>query len=131
MLKKLLAIFWNPAKKLEKLYTEENLKAVEFTDKTDQLIEKLVNSDPDKTNLLAELRKYSVFYKDGYKEECPERFIFSILKISIRSGSFQEEDLLVAMDLAMLDYRDLLGGAGFASDVQIHNKWAEKILNAE
>jgi hypothetical protein len=52
-----------------------------------------------------------------------ERIRFAVLKIS--NGN--EEKLLEAISLAKRDWRDVLVWAGFANDLEAHNKWAEEL----
>ena len=49
---------------------------------------------------------------------------FAALKVSNgKMGRLNE-----AVDLAKLDWRDLLVWAEFANDVQVHQKWADELL---
>jgi len=48
-----------------------------------------------------------------------ERFHFAVIKLS--AGNLK--DLREAVDLAKLDWRDLLVAAGFANSVESHLKW--------
>jgi hypothetical protein len=50
-----------------------------------------------------------------------ERVRFAVLKIS--SGN--EDKLLEVISLARRDWRDVLVWAGFANDIEAHNKWLE------
>lgn len=61
-----------------------------------------------------------------YKPSTPEgleRVRFAVLKIS--SGN--EDKLMEAISLAKRDWRDVLVWAGFANDLEAHNKWAEAL----
>jgi len=55
-----------------------------------------------------------------------ERLRFAAIKVSKGEMSVFRE----AMDLAKLDWRDLLVWAGFANDIHEHRKWAETILSS-
>lgn len=48
-----------------------------------------------------------------------ERIRFAVLKLS--EGNMDK--LIQAIELAQTDWRDLLMAAGFAHDVEAHNKW--------
>jgi hypothetical protein len=52
-----------------------------------------------------------------------ERVRFAVLKLS--NGN--EDKLLEAILLAKRDWRDVLVWAGFANDLEAHNKWAEEL----
>jgi hypothetical protein len=58
------------------------------------------------------------FLKD-YDEFKLERFRFAALKLS--DGDL--EKLRSAVALAKVDWRDLLVAAGFANDIEAHNRW--------
>jgi hypothetical protein len=51
-----------------------------------------------------------------------DRFRFAALKLS--NGNF--EKLRQAVDLAKVDWRDLLVAAGFANDLEAHKNWEIK-----
>ena len=63
---------------------------------------------------------------DHYDEFQMERIRFAALKLS-RGGVLQ---LLKAIDLAGIDWRDLLMSADFGSDLTAHERWAKEILEA-
>ena len=124
-IKALFSLFFR--KKEDVIYTHENIQSIEFTETTENLINALISSDTDRTEVVYQLKKYCVFTKT-YMEECPERFIFAILKISVSSGTFKKVDFKKAMDLAMYDYRDVLIASGFGNDIYLHNDWAKESL---
>ncbi len=64
------------------------------------------------------------FYEKALPEDL-ERIQFGILKES--NGDLGK--LLEAINLAQLDGRDLLMNAGFAHDINAHEKWANKLLH--
>ena len=66
----------------------------------------------------------------GLKEDM-DRICFAILKLSVTRKKGRINRFHKAIDLARLDYRDLLVDAGFGNDVKIHEKWADRILNLE
>ena len=128
MIKKLLDIFWNPYKDVD---IKEDISLVGLTEKTKKVIDKLIPSKALKSEVIVELKKYCIYYKNTSfrdENEYPERMIFAILKIGTKSGYYLEKDFFEAMDLARFDFRDLLGAAGFASKINTHNDWAAKIL---
>jgi hypothetical protein len=61
-------------------------------------------------------------FLSGSSPESLERFRFAVLKLS--NGNFNK--LRGAVDLAKLDWRDLLVAAGFAHDPEAHKKWEIK-----
>jgi hypothetical protein len=58
-------------------------------------------------------------FLDKLGPEALERFRFAALKLS--EGNF--EKLRRAVDVAKIDWRDLLVAAGFANDLEAHKKW--------
>jgi hypothetical protein len=62
---------------------------------------------------------------DDSTPEGMERLRFAALKVSNGDMSLFRE----AIDLAKLDWRDLLVWAQFADDLDAHNQWAKSILN--
>jgi len=57
----------------------------------------------------------------GWPSEAIERIQFAALKVS--GGSLSE--LVRAVQLANIDWRDVLVAAGFAHDTQVHKSWLE------
>jgi hypothetical protein len=68
--------------------------------------------------LVEECRKNLPFCAN-YDEFAMERIRFAALKLSRGDSSRLRE----AVELAKLDWRDLLGAAGFGDDVQAHKNW--------
>lgn len=63
------------------------------------------------------------FYEESNEYDL-ERIRFAAIKLS--QGNLG--NLLKAIDLAQIDWRDLLMGAGFGNNVRAHEKWMKEIL---
>jgi hypothetical protein len=73
----------------------------------------------DVARLLIEECGSNLPFLEGYDEFELERFRFAALKLS--EGNLQK--LREAVQLAKIDWRDLLVAADFADDVKAHNRW--------
>ena len=108
------------------------LPSTVFESQTQAVVEVLVPQNLQ-GYVFSELNRYCKHYKYTFHAgesdvECPERFLFAILKIGMNSGVFQKNDFDDAVELGMFDYRDLLGSAGFENDINLHEKWAKASL---
>jgi hypothetical protein len=93
--------------------------------KTTQLIEAIFNPQEVKEAsywIEEECGNKIPFYEDRNEYEL-ERIRFAAIKLS--NGGIL--DLLKAIDLAQIDWRDLLMGAGFGN-VKAHETWAKNML---
>ena len=56
-------------------------------------------------------------------KDAVERIQLAVLKLS----NGEVDKFLAAIELAQLDWRDVLMAAGFGNDLEAHLKWAEKV----
>jgi len=94
--------------------------------KTKTLVEKLYSSplQEDIARLLENECGQNLPFCENSTPEKFQRLRFAALKIS--DGDMAK--LKEAVNLAKMDWRDLLMWAGFGSDLDAHEKWADKIL---
>ena len=77
--------------------------------------------------LLIEECGNNIPFCEKHTPEKMERTRYSVLKIS--NGSI--DSLKSAIELAKIDWRDVLMNAGFGDDTKKHKKWAKKLLAAK
>lgn len=53
-----------------------------------------------------------------------ERIQLAVLKLSDGDA----DKFLAAVELAQIDWRDVLGAAGFGEDLEAHSKWVDEII---
>lgn len=96
------------------------------SDRFDSLVNKFFSGcDKDYViTLLTEQCGNNLPLPEKYSINELERIRFAAIKIS--DGNI--DGLKIAIDLANVDWRDLLVRAGFADDVNSHNKWADTVL---
>ena len=94
---------------------------------TRQLVEITFRS-PDATEAILWLKQDcgdNLPFCAGQNESEMERLRFAAIKLS--KGNLHQ--LRKAIDLARIDWRDLLMAAGFGDDVDAHNEWAKEVLH--
>lgn len=92
---------------------------------TVRLVQKIFPKNIDDViRLLEEQCGQNLPYCENETPESLQRLQFAALKAS--SGKM--DALIEAVDLAKLDWRDLLVWAGFANNLEAHEVWAKKIL---
>lgn len=92
---------------------------------TIRLVQKIFPNHIDEVSqLLEEQCGQNLPYCENDTPESLQRFRFAALKAS--SGKM--DGLIEAVELAKMDWRDLLVLAGFANNLEAHEKWAKKIL---
>lgn len=98
-----------------------------ITQKSIGLVNKLF-SDNDKEQAIVLLTNEcgnNLPFCEEYSPDALDRFRFAAIKIS--NGNI--EHLKLAINMAKTGWRDLLVCADFAADVNLHNIWADTILN--
>lgn len=92
---------------------------------TMRLVEKIFPNNISEVKLLLEEEcgQNLPFCEDGTPESL-QRLLFAVLKVS--AGKM--DTLMEAVNLAKMDWRDLLVWADFANDLEAHEKWAKQIL---
>lgn len=89
------------------------------------LVEKIFpNHINEVKRLLEEQCGQNLPFCDNGTPESLQRLRFAALKVS--DGKMDK--LIEAVDLAKIDWRDLLVWAGFANDLEAHSKWAQEII---
>lgn len=104
----------------------KNQLEVSLSGRTIQLINKYF-SDNDKSKVMQILMnecRNNLPLSGTWTVSEFERIWFAIIKVS--DGQF--DIFQRAVELAKIDWRDLLVSANFASDVNLHMKWADKLL---
>jgi len=96
--------------------TEQIVEKLFSVAEQDEVREILVNQCGNNLPFLAEADEHKL-----------ERFRFAVLKLS--QGNLEE--LHRAVQLAKVDWRDLLMAADFGHDVKAHEKWAQSLLDAK
>lgn len=123
------ARYWREKGLSEYSHGENNFKDTSIpglTKKTEELINSLFKPEnrKDAADLLRlECSNNLPFYKDSTPQSL-ERVRFAAIKLS--GGRLNE--LYKAVKLAKTDWRDLLIGADFGSDIKAHEIWADNIL---
>ena len=94
---------------------------VELSQETQEIVEKLFPSESriEATKVLENDCGSSLPFCEDYDEFGLERIRFAALKLS--EGRI--EKLKESIQLAKIDWRDLLVMAGFAEDIHAHKKW--------
>lgn len=93
------------------MLSEKTLEAIDnlFSPKERVSIQELLESECSKLALGCE----------SWTDTQMERIWFAVLKL----GSNNSQLFLEAVELARIDWRDLLISAGFGDDIQAHEKW--------
>lgn len=94
---------------------------IELSEKTIQIIESLFSEKHRKE--VEELLKIecgnNIPFCENKNKYQMERIRFAVLKLS--EGNI--EKLVKGIELAQIDWRDLLTAAGFGEDIEAHNTW--------
>jgi hypothetical protein len=103
-------------------------KAIELTPDTERLVQVLFAQEHH-ASVLALLRTQcgaGVHFGPSPTPESMERLRFAVLKLS--EGSM--EKLARALEVANIDWRDVLVAAGFGHDALIHRRWLSEQIAA-
>jgi len=100
--------------------------ATELSMRTTSLIEKSfpTESQEDVKNTLIENVGETLAFSERSTPECLERIRFAVVKLTLEDNYSLEQ----AVELANLDWRDLLVNAGFGLDVKRHEQWFESVM---
>jgi hypothetical protein len=100
---------------------------IPLTLKTEQLIDRLFTCTIVKqiSHILQHECGDNLPFCENSSPETIERLRFAVLKIA----DGKEHDFLQAIELAKIDWRDLLMCAGFAVDISEHERWADDVLS--
>jgi hypothetical protein len=94
---------------------------IDLSERTIEIVTKLFSQDQRRE--VEELLKIecadNIPFCESYDKFQMERIRFSVLKLS--EGKLDE--LVRAIELAQVDWRDLFMEAGFGHDPEAHNKW--------
>ena len=92
---------------------------------TQRLVQKIFpNNIEEVSRILEEECGQNLPFLEKATPETLQRFRFAALKL----GAGDMEKFLRAIQIAKQDWRDLLVGAGFGSDLEAHETWAREIL---
>ena len=101
---------------------------LDLSEKSVRLIELLFN-EADVIDMVSNRLKTecgsNIPFCESYSAEDMERIRFAVLKLS--ESNINKLDN--ALDLAKIDWRDLLMAADFGHDTQAHNKWYKQLLH--
>ncbi len=96
----------------------------ELTERTQRLIA-LIDSPDVRAQVTALFETEAALYGPP-RVEVLERVRFAVIKLALQGPQM----LRVAAELFRVDARDLLVNAGFADDLEAHEKWCKAILAA-
>lgn len=100
-----------------------------LSNRTLELLKKIVSpeSQTEVIELLENECADNLPFSESTSPEALERFRFAVLKV----GENNMEKLYKAVELAQVDWRDLLVAADFADDVDAHLVWATQEYGVE
>ena len=99
---------------------------IKLSDRTQQLIDAIF-PDEVKEKAIHHIQyecAQNLPFMDEATPEDLERIRFAVIKISDRNI----DELVRAISLASVDWRDVLVEADFANDIAVHEKWADGVL---